>query len=75
MTKQETIERWAKYIIPAVFKAEDALQKAQPEWRTRLAALNDDTPHEVGEQLAKEYCTAVAEVIVMMAGDCEDDEE
>ena len=58
MTKQETIERWAKYIIPAVFKAEDALQKAQPEWRARLATLNDDTPHEVGEQLAKEYCTS-----------------
>ena len=33
MTNKECIDRWAESIIPAVFKAEDALQKAKPEWK------------------------------------------
>jgi len=33
MTNKEAIDRWAEQIIPAVFKAEDALQKAVPEWK------------------------------------------
>jgi hypothetical protein len=28
--RQEAIERWAKYIIPAVFRAEDALKVKRP---------------------------------------------
>ena len=31
MTNKEAIDRWAEQIIPAVFKAEDALQKEKPE--------------------------------------------
>ena len=31
MTNKECIDRWADSIIPAVFMAEDALQKAKPE--------------------------------------------
>ena len=36
MTNKECIDRWAEQIIPAVFKAEDALQKDKPEWKERL---------------------------------------
>ena len=36
MTNKEEIERWAKFIIPAVFKAEDKLTKEHPEWHDRL---------------------------------------
>lgn len=33
MTNKECVERLAKYIIPAVFRAEDALLKKKPEWK------------------------------------------
>ena len=42
MTNKEAIDRWAEYIIPAVFRAEDALQKAKPEWKEKLKNVNDE---------------------------------
>lgn len=63
MTEEErkkTIERWAGYIIPAVFKAESVLQKEHPEWVERLRGVNEGNWVEVTE----EYCWAIAEEIV-----------
>ena len=63
MTNKEAIDRWAEQIIPAVFKAEDALQKAKPEWKERLKHLGKpggEDPHEVAE----EYCHSIATIIV-----------
>ena len=60
MTKQETIDRWADSIIPAVFRAKDALKKAKPEWIERLRNVNEVTAHDV----AKQYCREIAEIIV-----------
>ena len=71
MTNKEAIDRWAEYIIPAVFKAEDALQKANPEWKERLAALNAGTSQEDGAKLAKEYCREIATIIVTQGSDYE----
>lgn len=68
MTNKEAIERWAKYIIPAVFKAEDALKKAKPEWVERLRKLgttDGEDPHKVAE----EYCHEIATIIVRQAAD------
>ena len=73
MTNREAIDRWAEYIIPAVFKAEDALQKAKPEWKERLAALNAGTSKEEGAKVAKEYCREIATIIVTQAADYEPD--
>ena len=73
MTNKETIDRWAESIIPAVFKAEDALQKAVPEWKERLAALNAGTSKEDGAKVAKEYCQAIARIIVTQGSDYEPD--
>jgi hypothetical protein len=72
MTNKETIDRWAEQIIPAVFKAEDALQKAKPEWKERLKHLGEpggEDPHEV----ASEYCREIATIIVTQAIDYEPD--
>lgn len=72
MTNKECIDRWADSIIPAVFKAEDALQKARPEWKERLKHLGEpggEDPHEV----AKEYCHDIARIIVTQAADYEPD--
>ena len=72
MTNKESIDRWAEYIVPAVFRAEDALQKAKPEWKERLALLGTpegEDPHEV----AKEYCREIATIIVTQATDYEPD--
>ena len=69
MTNKETIDRWANSIIPAVFRAEDALQKAVPEWKERLAALNAGTSQEDGAKVAKEYCQAIARIIVTQGAD------
>jgi hypothetical protein len=69
MTNKECIDRWADSIIPAVFKAEDALQKAVPEWKERLSALNAGTSQEDGAKVAKEYCQAIARIIVTQAAD------
>ena len=72
MTNKEAIDRWAEQIIPAVFKAEDALQKAVPEWKERLKHLSEpggEDPHKVAE----EYCRAIAHIIVTRAEDYEPD--
>jgi hypothetical protein len=73
MTNKECIDRWAEQIIPAVFKAEDALQKAVPEWKERLAALSAGTSQEDGAKVAKEYCREIATIIVTQAADYEPD--
>ena len=68
MTNKECIDRWADSIIPAVFKAEDALQKAKPEWKERLRKLGEpggEDPNKV----AKEYCTEIATIIVTQGSD------
>ena len=68
MTNKEAIDRWAEQIIPAVFKAEDALQKAKPEWKERLNHLGEpggEDPHKV----AAEYCRAIARIIVTQGSD------
>ena len=69
MTNKETIDRWAELIIPAVFRAEDALQKAVPEWKERLAVLNAGTSKEEGAKVASEYCHAIAHIIVTQGTD------
>jgi surface antigen len=68
MTNKETIDRWAEQIIPAVFNAEDALQKAKPEWKERLKHLGElggEDPHKVAE----EYCREIATIIVTQGSD------
>ena len=63
MTEEErkkAVERWAGFIIPAVFKAETKLQKEHPEWIERLRGANEGNWVEVAE----EYCRAIAEEIV-----------
>ncbi len=68
MTNKETIDRWAEQIIPVVFRAEDALQKAKPEWKERLKHLGEsggENPHEVAE----EYCREIATIIVTQDAD------
>ena len=68
MTNKETLDRWAEQIIPAVFRAEDALQKTKPEWKERLKHLGEpggEDPHEVAE----EYCREIATIIVTQGAD------
>lgn len=68
MTNKEAIDRWAEYIIPAVFRVEDALQKAKPEWKERLKHLGEpggEDPNKV----AKEYCMEIATIIVTQGVD------
>lgn len=68
MTNKETIDRWAEHIIPLVFRAEDALQKAKPEWKERLKRLGEpggEDPHKVAE----EYCREIATIIVTQGVD------
>ena len=49
MTNKETIDRWAEQIIPAVFRAEDALQKAKPGVEERLKNVTPENGHELAE--------------------------
>ena len=70
MTNKEAIERWAKYIIPTVFRAEHQLQDSKPEWNERLANLKDDE----GPATAQKYCREIAEIIVKQAEDYVPDE-
>ena len=72
MTNKEAIDRWAEYIIPAVFKAEDALTKAKPEWKERLSKLGDDGGEDPTEVVA-EYCREIATIIVKLGSDYEPD--
>jgi hypothetical protein len=69
MTNKEAIDRWAEQIIPAVFKAEDALQKAKPEWKEKLKNVNGEN----GALLARLYCEEIATIIVTQAADYEPD--
>ena len=69
MTNREAIDRWAEYIIPAVFQAEDALQKAEPEWEERLKALSAGTSTEDPDMMAAEYCRKIARIIVTQGSD------
>ena len=69
MTNKEAIDRWAEQIIPAVFKAEDALQKAKPEWKEKLKNVNSEN----GALLARLYCEEIATIIVTQAADYEPD--
>lgn len=62
MTNKEAIERWATYIIPKVFKAEESLLEEHPEWSKRLRSFK--TNKEDATKLAREYCTAIATIIV-----------
>lgn len=74
MTNKETIDRWATYIIPAVFKAEDALQKAKPEWKERLKKLGQPGGEDPSK-VAEEYCREIATIIVRFASDYNEEEE
>ena len=67
MTNEEAIERWARYIIPAVFKAETKLQREHPEWKVRLRNIKE----EEASRVAEEYCTAIATEIVTNAADAD----
>ena len=69
MTNAQCIDRWADSIIPAVFKAEDALQKAKPEWKEKLANVSKEN----GALLARLYCEEIATIIVKMGSDYEPD--
>ena len=71
MTNKEIIDRLADCIIPAVFEAEDALQQNVPEWRERLEALNNGTSKEDPSEMAREYCQAIARIIVTQGSDSE----
>lgn len=68
MTNKEAIDRWAESIIPAVFKAEDALKKAKPEWTERLAKLGQ-SGGEDQHKVAEEYCREIATIIVRSGSD------
>ena len=72
MTNKEAVDRWAEQIIPAVFKAEDALQKAKPEWKERLRRLGEPGGEPPGT-VANEYCREIATIIVTQASDYEPD--
>ncbi len=69
MTNKEAIDRWAEQIIPAVFKAEDALLKAKPEWQEKLKNINGEN----GALLARLYCEEIATIIVKLGTDYEPD--
>lgn len=66
MNKQETIQRCAAYIVPAVFRAEQQLLEEQPQWRDKLKNVENAT------QTAQEYCEAIATIIVENGGEIEE---
>ena len=68
MTNKETIDRWAELIVPVVFKAEDALQKAKPERKERLRRLGEPGGEPPGT-VAEEYCREIATIIVTHGAD------
>ena len=67
MTNKECIDRCVEQTTPAVFKAEDALRKAKYEFKERLEALKAGTSKEDVAKVIKEYCQAIARIIVMQA--------
>ena len=68
MTNKEAINRWAEIIIPAVFKAEDALKRAKPYWEKRLRMLGTGGGEDA-HKVAAEYCREIATIIVRNARD------
>jgi hypothetical protein len=68
MTNKECVDRWAEQIIPAVFRAEDALHKAKPEWKERLAKVGQ-SGGEAASKVAEEYCREIATIIVTQGSD------
>ena len=68
MTNKEAIDRWADSIIPAVFRAEDVLQNAKPEWKERLAKLGQPGGEDQ-HRVAAEYCREIATIIVTQGSD------
>ena len=68
MTNKECVDRWAESIIPAVFRAEDALQKAKPEWKERLKHLGEPGGEDPSK-VAEEYCREIATIIVTQGSD------
>jgi hypothetical protein len=68
MTNKEAIDRWAEFIIPAVFKGEDALKKAKPEWTERLRKLGQPGGEDPSK-VAAEYCREIATIIVRFGSD------
>ena len=56
MAREELITRWAEYIIPAVFKAED---KLRPQLKEVIEKYKDDK-----EKAAEIYSRMIAEEIV-----------
>ena len=72
MTNKEAIDRWEKFIIPAVFRAEDALTNAKPEWKERLSKLGTDGGEDP-TKVAAEYCREIATIIVKLGSDYEPD--
>lgn len=69
MTNKETVERWAEFIIPVVFKAEDALLKERPEWKERLKNIINENVSQISEQ----YCKEIATIIVKKGVDYKPD--
>ena len=69
MTNKEAIDRWAKYNIPAVFKAETQLQREKPDWKKVLANI----PADKGGEIAEQYCREIATIIVTQGSDYEPD--
>lgn len=59
-SKKDIIKHWAEFVIPAVFWAETELLKNEPEWVERVK----DAPDEEKEELAQDYCTAIAHIIL-----------
>lgn len=67
MTNKECIDRCVEQTTPAVFKADDALQKAKSEFKERLEALKTGTSKEDVANVAKKYCQTIARIIAMQA--------
>lgn len=57
--KEELTEKLTKYILPAVFRAEDKLLQ-NPAWHRRLKyVIKDNAP-----KVAEEYCRAIAKIVI-----------
>lgn len=71
MTTEDIIEHWAKFVVPAVFWAEDSVLTKHPEWTERLKNVTDENKQEV----AALYCRAVAEEVANNQKDKEVNDE
>lgn len=68
MTRQEAIDRWAKFIVPSVFRAETELLQTHPEWKIRLEETKD-ADYETVRKVSTDYARAIAEIIVSRTSD------